>query len=383
MADKRVVIPDDLGTSFELKNKKWGIKLGNGLAPNSQGAISLDPNTIGEAIADAISNSPGTGMGLNSDGKLSVLRSPDVGNLLEVRENGIYYGVVAQQENWYVDSFSGNDNNKGTKDAPLKTLHGLHKKLKNGTYTYNIYLKEGGTYPVMNTDTNEYANLFTHLSAVNAIYIRPYGDIYDGVINSQEQIAGNGGHYHPLAVKDLQRPTIQYSEYIYTYPNGINSVRTPTLFHSSIGRIFFGGVKFDVIGNTYPADYDHLLSIKIRGNRIHFEGCVFNFTRRPTNIWYFPFVYDPVSVSFDNCATENPQNSTIAYCFGETQIVNISFSDTGGFTTTGGANGTTAYEVYSCVNDFIPHLNIDEGGTVFNRLYYNNRLNYIINRNDL
>ena len=73
MADKKVVIPEDLGTSFELKNKKWGIKLGNGLAPNAQGAISLDPDTIGEAIADAISNSPGTGMGLNSDGKLSVL----------------------------------------------------------------------------------------------------------------------------------------------------------------------------------------------------------------------------------------------------------------------------------------------------------------------
>lgn len=384
MADKKVVIPEDLGTSFELKNKKWGIKLGNGLAPNAQGAISLDPDTIGEAIADAISNSPGTGMGLNSDGKLSVLRSPDAGNLLEVRENGIYYGVVAQQENWYVDSFSGNDDNKGTKNAPLKTLYGLHKKLKNGTYTYSIYLKEGGTYPVMNTETNEYANLFGHLTAVTGIYIRPYGDIYDDVINSQAQRDGNGGHYHPLTVKELQRPTIQFSEFELLLSSGIHSVRTASLFNTNIGIVFLGGIKLDFVGNTFPADYDHIMTVSVRGNKILFEGCVFNFTRRPTNVWYFPITANSVNVSFDNCAVLNPQNNQRhSYAFSEKSMMTIFFSDTGGTTTTGGANGTTAYEVYSNANDFIPYLNIDEGGTKFNTLYDGPRINYIINRDDV
>lgn len=386
MADKKVVIPEDLGTSFELKNKKWGIKLGNGLAPNAQGAISLDPDTIGEAIADAISNSPGTGMGLNSDGKLSVLRSPDAGNLLEVRENGIYYGVVAQQENWYVDSFSGNDDNKGTKDAPLKTLYGLHKKLKNGTYNYNIYLKEGGTYPVMNTETNEYANLFRHLTVVSSITVRVYGDIFDGVLNSSEQHQANGGHYQPFAIKEIQRPTIQFSEYEYVYPSsGIHSVRTPSLFETNIGKVIFYGVKFNVIGNTFPADYDQVYSTKILGKDILFHGCVFGFTRRETKNGIFPFTSNVSSVAFVNCAVENPQNNiSHSYVFSERSFCSIFLQDLrGNSSTTGGANGSPEYEVYRTSVDFIPFLKFEEGGSIYNRLYLDPRANYIINRDDV
>ena len=384
MADKKVVIPDDLGNNFELNNKKWRVKLGKGLAPNSSGAIALDSNTIGEAIAEAIGNAPGTGMGVKN-GKLVVLRSPDAGNLLEVRENGVYYGVVAQQENWYIDSAGGNDNNKGTKDAPLKTLHGLHNKLKNGTYSYNIYLKEGGTYPVKNNDTNEFTNLFGHLSSVASIVFRPYGSRYDDVINSPAQVAGNGGHYVPTAVKSFSRPSIQFGNYVYTFDNGVNSVRTCSMFHINVNKVTFYGIKLEVIGNNYPASYEHLAGQKIRGNQILFEGCVFSFANLPTNVWWFPFTTDSSSVTINNCAVENPRNNIDSPYVSATSIFSTIFlSDRVSEATTGGANGTTAYDVYRTAVDFVPYLKLDNPGDRYlNMLYMSGRSNYLINRDDV
>lgn len=376
MADKRVVIPDDLGTSFELKNKKWSIKLDNGLITNSQGAISLDPNTIGEVIAEAISNSPGTGMGLNADGKLSVLRSPDAGNLLEVRENGIYYGVVAQQENWYIDSINGNDNNKGTKDAPLKTLYGLNKKLKNGTYTYNIYLKEGGTYPLMNTETNEYSNLLNSLSYVNKLSFRIYGDIFDNTINTSENISKMGGRFYPYCIKELQRPVIQISEFDYVYESGVHSVRIPRLGNPNIGVVEFRGIKFDVIGNTFDTNYDALYSYMIGCKEAYFEGCVFNFSRRPTKVWYFPFTSD-ANISIANCGVENPQNNTsYSYSSHYSKICFISVSDILTTPTTGGSNGVPSYDVFLNTVDFLPFLNQED---TYNKLYTGSNKSYITN----
>ena len=384
MADKKVVIPDDLGNNFELNNKKWRVKLGKGLAPNSSGAIALDSNTIGEAIAEAIGNAPGTGMGVKN-GKLVVLRSPDAGNLLEVRENGVYYGVVAQQENWYVDSAGGNDNNKGTKEAPLKTLHGLHNKLKNGSYSYNIYLKEGGTYPVKNNDTNEFTNLFGHLTAVSSINIFPYGNRYDDVINSDAQVAGNGGHYIAHAVKSFSRPAIQFSNYIYTFSNGVNSVRTCAIFNNNIKNIRIRGIKLEVIGNNYPASYDHSLGSKIKCGKLVFEGCVFSFANRPTNIWAYPFVAGVSSVAFTHCAVENPRNNQDSpYAHAGDTLITIFLNDLTGEATTGGANGTTAYEIYRTNVDFVPYLKLDNPGDRYlNMLYMSGRSNYLINRDDV
>ena len=50
--------------------------------------------------------------------------SPDSGNLIEKRANGLYYGIQAPADltNLYVDAVGGNDKNPGTKALPFKTL---------------------------------------------------------------------------------------------------------------------------------------------------------------------------------------------------------------------------------------------------------------------
>lgn len=55
-----------------------------------------------------------------SDVKLS----NDAGNLLELREDGLYYGIQAPPDltNLYVDAVNGSDTNPGSKAEPLKTL---------------------------------------------------------------------------------------------------------------------------------------------------------------------------------------------------------------------------------------------------------------------
>ena len=50
--------------------------------------------------------------------------SPDSGNLIEKRPNGLYYGIQAPADltNLYVDAVGGNDSNPGTRALPFKTL---------------------------------------------------------------------------------------------------------------------------------------------------------------------------------------------------------------------------------------------------------------------
>lgn len=63
--------------------------------------------------------------------------SPDVGNLLEVRSNGVGLWQVVEPflQRQYVDSINGEDSNEGTKAKPLKTFQRALQRLfesKNG-----------------------------------------------------------------------------------------------------------------------------------------------------------------------------------------------------------------------------------------------------------
>lgn len=68
--------------------------------------------------------------GITGDGTtanpLNVKLSADTGNLLDLRANGLYYGVAASEDirNLYIDPGAGSDSNAGnTPQAPLKTLN--------------------------------------------------------------------------------------------------------------------------------------------------------------------------------------------------------------------------------------------------------------------
>ncbi len=82
---------------------------------------------------------------------LGVQLSPDAGNLLTARENGLYYGqqAAADLSNLYVDSATGDDKNPGTKSLPLKTL-GKAMSMVRSDQSNTIHLRAGGVYSVPN-----------------------------------------------------------------------------------------------------------------------------------------------------------------------------------------------------------------------------------------
>lgn len=78
------------------------------------------------------------------------LLSKRAGNRIEVRADGIGVWDEAPPNlaNQYVDAVNGNDNNAGTKDAPLKTVAKAISNIKGGTGIggYQIYMKSGQTH---------------------------------------------------------------------------------------------------------------------------------------------------------------------------------------------------------------------------------------------
>ena len=60
----------------------------------------------------------------NMKAALAKLPSPDLGNLLQSRANGLYYGLIAPDNvaNLFIDNVFGNDASVGTRDMPMKTI---------------------------------------------------------------------------------------------------------------------------------------------------------------------------------------------------------------------------------------------------------------------
>ena len=74
--------------------------------------------------------------------------SPDTGNLIQCRPNGLYYGIEAPAEvrTQYVDAVNGNDDNAGTRDAPLRTIKRAMDRLPSNTSGNSIYLHEDSVH---------------------------------------------------------------------------------------------------------------------------------------------------------------------------------------------------------------------------------------------
>lgn len=114
--------------------------------------------------------------------KYEVKLSGVAGNLLSLREDGLYYGSKAKPEleSLYVDAANGVDQNPeevkgaGTKANPLKTLAYALKLGQVGT-DRSIYLKEKQIHVV------DGPNVDVELGHV---YVRPYGDRFDELLRT-------------------------------------------------------------------------------------------------------------------------------------------------------------------------------------------------------
>lgn len=111
--------------------------------------------------------------------------SKGVGNLLELREDGLYYGIQAPPNlsNIYVDAVGGLDTNAGTKEEPLKTLDKALSMIDSGQ-SNTIHLK---VIPESHIGTHSYfvsRNIWLDNGVTRRITI--YGhDLIDGEKNKE------------------------------------------------------------------------------------------------------------------------------------------------------------------------------------------------------
>lgn len=132
----------------------------------------------------------------------SIPISPDGGNLLENRGNGLYYGMQAPPDiaNLYISTSLGNDNNSGTKDAPLRTLDRLSDILsnRNPSGNINVWLRAGETF-----QGTKVLYMGNGTLTLNFYYYDDpiFGDAY------------SLGVYRPWLDKRLNRPKIVYDTF--------------------------------------------------------------------------------------------------------------------------------------------------------------------------
>ena len=134
----------------------------------------------------------------NNNEGIGVRVSTDNGNLLQQRKNGLYYGIEAPPDtaNLYVSSSTGDDNNAGTRAAPLKTIREAIERNSVGT-AFTIQLFEDDTHPVLGS--------WGSISNGKAFNLNPYGPIADDARSRNPR-----GSIGVWSSQEIRRPTIRF-----------------------------------------------------------------------------------------------------------------------------------------------------------------------------
>lgn len=212
--------------------------------------------------------------------------SPDTGNRLEARHNGLYLGSIPVRSNFYV-SLQGNDANDGSRDAPVQSLHRAYELIAAQPTQgwYNIFLKAGQTFrespKQIWLDQGKNLNFFH------------YDDPYFG-----DEIRHDG--FFVDCYKELSRPTIVCD----TYRDG-SIVRWCGLQVGSTNNLNFYGVNTEINTNNgtatggpyrfYVSMMQHTGDITINGELGLASASIINlcnnvFTLRRGNV--APFIND-------------------------------------------------------------------------------------------
>ena len=197
---------------------------------NAQDVHVVTPSNMGKGLiwTDStktydVNVGANSGLIMNENGEVGVKLSPDAGNLLELRSNGIGYWQVIEEslQRQYVDSVGGSDDNPGTKAQPLKTFEHALRRLANskngGRGDATILLKNGGTYYVGKSRFN--------LNALNLTVIN-YDDGNDGDVH-----LGNGVYIYSTTSFIKPKLIAQWAEYQYaTVAGNQNGTMTTALY---------------------------------------------------------------------------------------------------------------------------------------------------------
>lgn len=198
---------------------------------------------------------------------LGVALSKDSGNLLEIRSDGLYYGVSASDDllNLYVNTDAGDDTNIGSRAKPLKTLHEALRRTpweKSNT----IHLKAGQTF-ILDIDAQ---------TVGCARVITPYDDPYiDG--DQVPTPSPDNPAYSPWAARDLARPTIKTN---INYNDTTHVATVSTFWVKEGGRLEIQGVIMDAIpvnDDQQPTylTYNEAMIYGDATGGINLFGCIF------------------------------------------------------------------------------------------------------------
>lgn len=218
------------------------------VAPSNMGKGLVYDETTKQYEVDA---REANGVKLNPDGTVGVALSPDAGNLLELRTNGLYFGATPFVSNFYV-SLQGNDANDGSRNSPVQSLNRAYELIAAQPTQgwYNIFLKAGQTFheSPKRVRIGERKNVsFYH-----------YDDPVFG-----DTIRGDG--FYPDCYKELSRPTIvcdtfvdgqfiRWGGLIISSESKLNFFGVNTIINTSNGRVTGGPWRFYVSSMIHTGD---------------------------------------------------------------------------------------------------------------------------------
>lgn len=189
----------------------------------------------------------------NNEEGIGVRVSPDNGNLLQQRKNGLYYGIEAPPDltNLYVSSSMGDDSNTGTRNAPLKTIREAIIRNNVGT-KFNIFIYED--------DVHNWHGTWTNIASGKLFTIMPYGSTTDTC-----RLRNRVGSWDIWFSKEIKRPTIKF---IYNGQVSVGSIvyemnKMATMSDPAKGSYRFFAVTLDytdVAGREHNMDFQAQLS---------------------------------------------------------------------------------------------------------------------------
>jgi len=205
------------------------------------------------------------------------LMSDAAGNLLQLKDDGLYYGLTPPPNfaNQYVSSSTGNDTNPGTILAPLRTIQKAISNLPDGT-AGNIFLLAGNTFHTYPTASGDTINTLTFLQGIaqagtlnignRVIQIFPYNDTaIDDIIAYN---TANTTTYDPYIAQETDFPEIHV-----TISQSTNSSTYVVLGFTvgSLGSLRFNACKF-MMGSTGTATPGYFHSGIVGNGDVVFHG---------------------------------------------------------------------------------------------------------------
>lgn len=251
----------------------------------------------------------------NNAGGVSIKLSSDAGNLLQKRNNGLYYGIEAPPDtrNLYVSSSMGDDSNKGTRAEPLKTIREAYRRNQVGS-TFAVHLYEDDTHPI-------HGSWGLFMDGKRAGW-RPYGTAYDAAVRRVYPGTGQIGYN-----QEVRKPVVKVvydGKYRYGDTDYASSTFLKDLSPAS-GAQSFQNIVFDMNSDNPMPLLDVWKTAWFgRDNScpdLIFWGCHFITKNNTTLI----SISRAISIEFNWCSFDN---SNGGYIFALTNFGNVTLNIT-------------------------------------------------------